>query len=478
MIKIPNLHELSHEQKDTLIVELVTSVNALITRVNVLEAKLIKDSHNSSKPPSSDGLNRKPKSLRQSGGKLGGQPGHPGKTLKRVAHPDHIVVHPIATRCDHCGSQIALKDISLSSETRQVIDLPPIRIEVTAHCVEVAQCRCGKHHTGQFPAGVTQAAQYGPQVKAAAVYLTQYQQLPIGRTAQALRDLFGLSVSTGTVQNYIEEAARLLQPMAEQINRAIQAAHVVHFDETSMHVGRKQQWLHSASTKTLTWYGAHLKRGKEALDSFGILPEFTGVAVHDGWKPYAHYDCLHALCNAHHLRELIFIKESTKQAWATEMIALLRAAKVEADVSVALGKKRLSAKRIDYYLSRNQELLTQAWTLNPQQERDPSRTDKRGIIKQTFTYNLLARLARYVDEVWRFITDHRVPFDNNQAERDIRMPKLKQKISGCFRTTHGFEAFCTIRSYLASLRKQELPLFQALALTFLGNAPQPCFDAE
>ena len=202
------------------------------------------------------------------------------------------------------------------------------------------------------------------------------------------------------------------------------------------------------------------------------------MAVHDGWKPYAHYECLHALCNAHHLRELIFIEETTKQAWATEMIALLRAAKVEADVSAARGKKRLSVKRIAYYLRRNQELLTQAWKLNPQQERDPGRIDKRGIIKQTFTYNLLARLARYVDEVWRFITDHRVPFDNNRAERDIRMPKLKQKISGCFRTTHGFEAFCIIRSYLASLRKQELPLFQTLAFTFLGNVSQPCFDAE
>jgi transposase len=478
MIKIPNLHELSHEQKDTLIVDLVTSVNALMTRVNVLEAKLIKDSHNSSKPPSSDGLKRKPKSLRVCGGKVGGQPGHPGKTLTRVALPDHIVIHPIATRCDHCGSQIALDDISLSSETRQVIDLPPIRIEVTAHCVEVAHCRCGKRHTGQFPAGVTQAAQYGPQVKAAAVYLTQYQQLPVDRTAQALRDLFGLSVSAASVQNHIEDAARLLQPMVEQINLAIQVAPVAHFDETSMHVGRAQQWLHSASTKTLTWYGAHPKRGIEALDSFGILPGFIGVAVHDGWKPYAHYECKHALCNAHHLRELIFIEETTKQAWATEMIALLRAAKVEADASLAAGKMKLPVKRIAYYLARYQELLVQAWKLNPQQERDPTRIDKRGIIKQTFTYNLLARLARYSDEVWRFITDHRVPFDNNRAERDIRMPKLKQKISGCFRTAHGFKAFCTIRSYLASLRKQERPLFQALAYAFSGNVLAPCFDAE
>lgn len=478
MIKIPNLRELTHEQKDALIIDLVSSVNALVARVNTLEAKLLKDSHNSSKPPSTDGLKRKPKSLRESGGKIGGQPGHLGKTLKRVAHPDRVVVHPIATRCDHCGSQIPLQDISLSSETRQVIDLPPIRIEVTAHCVEVAHCRCGKRHVGLFPADVTQAAQYGSQVKAAAVYLTQYQQLPIDRTAQALRDLFGLSVSVGSVQNYIEKAACLLRPMADQINLAIQAAPVVHFDETSMRVGRTQQWLHSASTESLTWYGAHPKRGKEALDSFGILPTFAGVAVHDGWKPYAHYDCIHALCNAHHLRELIFIEETTKQGWATEMITLLRAAKVEVDASLTSGKTEFPEQRVAYYLGRYQKLLAQAWALNPQQERDPTRIDKRGIIKQTFTYNLLARLARYSNEVWRFITDHRVPFDNNRAERDIRMPKLKQKISGCFRTAQGFESFCTIRSYLASLRKQELPLFDALARTFSGNTPEPYFGAE
>jgi transposase len=388
------------------------------------------------------------------------------------------VIHPISPRCDRCGSEIALHAISLSSETRQVIDLPPIRAEVTAHRVEVAHCACGKRHVGQFPAGVTQAVQYGAHVKATAVYLTQYQQLPVDRTAQALRDVFGLALSAGTVQNTIGDAARRLTPMVARINRALQAAPVVNFDETSMHVGRAQQWLHSASTTTLTWYGAHRKRGKEALDDFGILPGFKGVAVHDGWKPYAHYDCVHALCNAHHLRELIFIAETTKQPWAEEMIALLRTAKVEADSSLARGKKRLAPRRITHYLSRYQTLIAEAWKLNPQQERDPTRVDKRGIVKQSFTYNLLARLARYADAVWRFITDLRVPFDNNQAERDIRMPKLKQKISGCFRTDQGFDAFCTIRSYLASLRKQQHPLFQALVHTFSGNVAEPCFSAE
>lgn len=349
---------------------------------------------------------------------------------------------------------------------------------MTAHRVEIALCRCGKFHTGVFPIGLTQAVQYGAQIKAAVVYLTQYQQLPVDRTAQALHDLFGLHLSTGTLQNYINEGANRLLPTVRNINRALQIAPVVHFDETSMHVGRGQQWLHSASTTTLTWYGAHIKRGKEALDSFGILPVFTGVAVHDGWKPYARYTCLHALCNAHHLRELIFIEETTKQAWAGEMIALLRTAKKEADRSLALGKQSLELKRVTHYVKRYQILLKKAWKLNPKQARDPTRLDTRGIIKQTFTYHLLVRLERYSNDVWRFITNHRVPFDNNRAERDIRMPKLKQKISGCFRTTRGFDTFCTIRSYLATLRKQQLPLFKALALSFSGNVPQPCFGAE
>jgi transposase len=471
MIKVPNLKELTHEQKDTLIIELVTTINSLITRVGDLEAKLAKDSHNSSKPPSSDGLKRKPKSMRKAGGLQGGQPGHPGKTLRRVENPDHVVIHPIDSQCDACGSLISSDRIALFPETRQIIDLPPIRFEVTEHRAQTAQCRCGKIHVAQFPASLTQAVQYGPHIKAAAVYLTQYQQLPIDRTAQALLDLFGLPLSTGTVQNCINEAAQALLPAVQQINQVIRVSPVVHFDETSMRVGRTQHWLHSASTSSLTWYGAHAKRGKEALDSFGILPTFSGVAVHDGWVPYSNYDCEHALCNAHHLRELIFIWESTEQAWAQEMISLLRAAKKEVDDSLAQGETKLAQNRIAYYHAHYWTLIAQGFRLNPQQERDPSREDLRGRIKQSFAYNLLARMQRYPDEVWRFITDLRVPFDNNQAERDIRMPKLKQKISGCFRTSHGFQAFCTIRSYLASLRKQKRQLFHALALSFSGNTP-------
>jgi len=469
---MPDIKNLTPEQKDALIVDLVR-------RLNELEAKLEKDSHNSSKPPSSDGPKRKPKSLRgTSDARPGAQPHHKGKTLKRVAQPDHIEIHPVAPRCDACGEAIDPSRITVLAGGRQVIDLPPVRLEVTEHRVQIARCRCGKQHSGVFPEGVSQAVQYGPQVRATTVYLTQYQQLPVARTAQALKDLFGLPMSTGTVQYNIDEAARLLAPAVTQIGQALHLQPVVHFDESCMRVGRTPHWLHSASTATLSWYGAHRKRGSEALDSFGILPGFTGIAVHDGWRPYASYGCEHALCNAHHLRELVFVLESTQQPWAQQMIDLLREAKREVDLSRTSGNTALSQARQRDYARRSRALLAQAHQLNPLQAREPTRQERRGRIRQSFTRNLLTRLQQHADQVWRFIADHRVPFDNNQAERDIRMPKLKQKISGCFRSVSGMRAFCTIRSYLATLRKQGRSLIDALAAAFAGCPVSPLPQAE
>jgi transposase len=472
MTKMPDIKNLTPEQKDALIIDLVR-------RLNEFEARLEKDSHNSSKPPSGDGPKRKPKSLRgTSGAKPGAQPGHKGKTLKRVAQPHHIRIHAVAPVCDACGELIEPASITVLPEGRQVIDLPPTRFEVTEHRVQIAQCRCGKQHSGVFPQGVSQAVQYGPQVRAAAVYLTQYQQLPVARTAQALEDLFDLPVSTGTVQHSIDEAAQLLAPAVEQIKQALREQPVVHFDESCMRVGRAPHWLHVASTRTLSWYGSHRKRGSEALDSFGILPGFKGIAVHDGWRPYAGYGCEHALCNAHHLRELVFVLESTQQPWAQQMIDLLCQAKREVALSLASGNTALDQSRQRYYARRSRTLLARARRLNPQQAREPTRKERRGRIRQSFTCNLLRRLQKYAREVWRFIADHRVPFDNNQAERDIRMPKLKQKISGCFRSESGMQAFCTIRSFLATLRKQNRSLIDALVLSFAGFVVSPLVATE
>jgi transposase len=460
------LKDLTPEQKEALILE-------LIARINTLEAILAKDSHNSSKPPSSDGFKRQPKSLRKTKpGAVGGQPGHPGKTLKRVAHCDHTVIHPVPTRCDACGAALDRDAATVLPQGRQVLDLPLLRLTVTQHHVQGVVCRCGKAHRGQFPDAVGNAVQYGPAIRAALVYLTQYQQLPVHRTAQAMRDLFGVNLSTGTIQNCIREAGQHLEVARQAISAELQAAPVAHFDETSVRVGKSRHWLHVASTANLTWYGTHCQRGKPALDSMGILPQFKGVAVHDGWRPYADYRCNHALCNAHHLRELIFVAESTGQPWAQQMIDLLLHAKAEADVSRSQGQRSLKRQRIDDYHQRAQALVQQGLDLNPRQERH--QTDQHfGRIKQTFAYNLLARLKQYTKQVWRFIADHRVPFDNNQAERDLRMPKLKQKVSGCWRTQAGLDIYCIIRSYLATIRKQARSPWSALTLAFSQNASLP-----
>jgi len=244
---------------------------------------------------------------------------------------------------------------------------------------------------------------------------------------------------------------------------------VAHFDETGQRVGGRLRWLHAAVTATLSWYGAHDKRGQAAMDAFGILPGFKGVAVHDGWVPYKDYDCTHALCNAHHLRELVFLAETTGQAWPQQMIDLLCAAKTETD-QARQGPSPLSEKRLRHYRGRYEAILAAGEQLNPEA---PRKAGRRGRVKQSAAVNFLGRLRRYTDEVLRFLHDPRVPFDNNQAERDIRMPKLKQKVSGCFRTTQGADAFCVTRSYLATLRKQGRDLFHSLILTFQGQPPQP-----
>ena len=436
-----------------------------------LQARLCKDSHNSSKPPSSDGLQRRTKSLRtQSGAKVGGQVGHPGSTLKKSVRVDHIITHPLPAHCDVCGHTLAGVVGVEETETRQVIDLPAIRFEVTEHRIVRAQCRCGAHECSSFPTDVISSVQYGASIRAAAVYLTQYQQLPFQRCAQALRDLFGVRISAASVVNYVQQAAEALRGAVAHIAQALLAQPVVHFDETGLRHGKTLVWMHSASTGELTWYGAHPKRGQEAMTAGNILPRFTGVAVHDGWQAYRHYDCLHALCNAHHLRELVFIFESTGQSWARQMMHVLCAAKEQMQV-IREANGRPDAAWVQDIGEQYHALLRRGVIDNPVQLRPLDHPTRQGRVKQSAATNLLRRLYEYDQDVLRFTTDPNVPFDNNQAERDIRMPKLKQKVSGCFRTLHGIDAFCTIRSYLSTLHKAQKNLLHALTETFQGRVP-------
>lgn len=476
MLTRPDLSKLSVAEKDALIVRLFDELDAmsllmqkLQARVEELEARSRKDSHNSHKPPSSDGYGKKkPKSLRErSGRKPGGQQGHGGSTLRWVSNPDAVEHHRLPSHCDACAKK--LNSAEQTVIRRQVFDLVKPVLQVTEHRGYETHCSCGKHHISRFPPEAVAPVQYGSVVKGMLVYLTQQQLLPLARTAQLVEDLFGLKLSTGTVQSCIGHAAAQLVPAYEQIAQAITAALVVHFDETGQRAAARLRWLHVASSRDLTWYFTHDKRGQLAMDDAGILGLFKGVAVHDGWASYRDYACTHGLCNAHHLRELIYLEETTEQPWTRKMIKFLCAANLEADQArsrnVPIGEQRLRHLRRTY-----ETILSEAEGDNP-----PSllRSGARGRVKQTAAVNLLKRLRQYTDDVLRFLTDLSVPFDNNQAERDIRMPKLKQKTSGCFRTVEGADAFAVIRSYLATLRKQGRNVIQALTGVFQNQIPDP-----
>ncbi len=441
----------------------------LTARVNVLEARLCKDSHNSSKPPASDGLAKKTRSLRQPSGRpSGGQPGHPGTTLRFSPCPDAVVVHT-PDRCAGCGTALATVPES-GREARQVHDLPPLRLVVTEHQALTKVCpHCQTSTAALFPAEITQPVQYGPGVKALAVYLQEYQLVPLARTQELLADLFGCSLCEGTLGNALATCCERLAPVEAAIKAAITGAAVAQFDETGVRVAGKTQWLHQAGTERWTYYAVHAKRGRAAMDAIGILPAFRGTGVHDGWGAYAGYECRHALCNAHHLRELTYVAEQTKQPWASAMIALLGEIKAAVGAAQAAGQGELPAAARAEFARRYAALVASGLAANP----PPAPTGKRGRPKQSAAKNLLDRLDRQREQVLAFMNDFAVPFDNNLAERDLRMVKVRQKISGCFRAEAGAATFCRIRGYISTLRKQGIHVLAALQSVFAGQPRLP-----
>jgi transposase len=453
------LQQLSHEEKDALIEQ-------LLKRIEALERRLGLNSRNSSKPPSSDGLNKPaPKSRRQAGQRpTGGQKEHKGNTLERRANPDQVEVHDVPKTCDACQHTLPAGQVA---ESRQVFDLPPMTHQVTEHRQMRVRCRCGKEHLGSFPASVKHSVQYGPRALAAMVHLNQHHLVPLKRTRELMQELFGLSVSQATVHKATLAAHTLLKPTVEAIAQALTQAPVAHADETGLRIHTSTQWLHTLATESLTWMGCHPKRGSEAFEALGVLPAFKGILVHDGWKPYQALACLHSLCNAHHLRELTAVYEHApeQQAWANDLMDLLVHA-CEQSKDQRVGAHTLAHWQHVYDL-----LLVQGEQANPRQDSQ----GKRGRVKQSKATNLIARLKEHAVEVWRFAFDPQVPFTNNLAEQAIRMTKIKQKVSGCFRTPQGADVYCTIRSYLSTMRKQGQDLFEALVQTFNGSTPQPSF---
>lgn len=441
-------------------------IASLTERVKELEDRLATDSHNSSKPPSSD-RPKQTRSLRQpSGKKPGAQPGHKGHRLQPVATPDHVVLHPVE-QCQHC--QHGLGHVPASGyEARQVFELPPLKLAVTEHRVELKLCPgCGQNSRGQFPASVTQAVQYGSQLKGLVAYLMNYQLLPYRRTRELLADLLGQPLAEGTLQAVLTEASQALAATETRIKTALQSVPVAHFDETGLYVGGHRHWVHVVATPHLTHYAWDRNRGPAALEQIAILPSFGGRAVHDGYHSYQRYQCAHALCNAHHLRELTFLEERCDATWATQMKALLREIKQAVEQTKAAGHTALPPACQHAFEHRYQAILTQGF--DQEATRPALPRGKRGRPKQSKAKNLLDRLSRQRHETLAFMTDFQVPFDNNLAERDLRMLKVQQKIAGCFRTPAGATAFCRIRSYVSTVRKQGHNVLTALKQVFAGD---------
>lgn len=450
-----------------LIARYEAEVAELRARLTALEDRLAKDSHNSHLPPSRD-LPPKPKSLRRpSGHKPGGQPGHSGTTLAWSDDPDHALVHH-PTTCARCGATLSAAEV-VGERRRQVVDLPPLRLETTEHVAEQRRCaRCGHVTPAAFPTDARGPVSYGSQLRGLAVYLKAYQLLPYARIQELLSDLFGDSCSTGTVATAMADCDEALGDTETAIQQALQRAAVAHFDETGLRVAGQQQWVHVACTDRLTHYGVQPRRGATGMEAVGVLPGFTGVAVHDGLHGYRTFACAHALCNVHHLRELTFVAEQYQQTWAADFTAWLQELKATVAAARDAGAAQLDPAVVGQAHRRYRARARAGLAANPPQPKAPSTP---GPPKRSVGGKLAERLGRYELEALAFLHDFRVPFDNNQAERDLRMVKVQQKISGTFRTALGAAQFARIRGSLSTARKQGYSPLTALQAACAGTPP-------
>jgi transposase len=456
------------------LVSLVEQLRAEVVGLRVenaeLKARLGQNPRNSSRPPSSEGLGKPaPKSLRRrSGRRPGGQAGHEGTTLTRVADPDEVIVHEPVT-CWGCGAGLAGAR-RIGSARRQVFDIPPVSVRVTEHRLVARGCGCGVRTTADAPGGVDAPVQYGPRIAAIVVYLYVGQFLSKQRTAQALAELFGTPISAGTVAAMTARAAEGLGGFLDLVGDRIAAAPVAHFDETGLRVEGRLRWVHSASTGKYSLITCHDKRGTAAMDAAGVLPRFTGIAVHDAWAPYDTYTRSgHALCNAHALRELQAVADAHAQTgdqswcWATQAGDALREMKDLIDAALAAGLAGVDPVKLAEQVHRYRS----AAVLGASQT--AARTTKLMAKHHALARRLTNRQADYL----RFTTDPVVSFDNNAAEREIRMIKVRQKVSGCLRTLTGAEQFCAIRSYLATAAKHRIRFYEALVKLAEGRPWTP-----
>ena len=455
------------ETLEAKIAALETENQALRERIAELERRWGIDSQTSSKPPSSDGLKKKnahrtrslrPKSQRPTGG----QKGHQGQTLKQVSEPDKIINHGATDCCCCCGCDVSNEQV-LSVFKRQVFDIPEPRIEVTEHQVEVKQCpQCQQKIQGAFPPEVKAPVQYGVRIKAVSAYLQHQHFIPEDRLSEALEDLYGCRMSPGTIANTSKSLAQKLSGVVEQLAALVKAAPVKYLDETGFRISGKTQWLHVVSTETATWYRPAAKR-KDLEPLEGMI----GRVIHDHWKSYFKLEGVsHGLCNAHHLRELKALEEIEQESWAKSMKKLLNLANKYRHRYPETIPKPILIRLNELYES----ILHRGLSFHESQP-PLTRKSNRGRVKRRVGHNLLLRLKDYASDVLRFLIEPDVPFTNNQAERDLRMMKCKQKISGCFRAFDHALDFANIRSVLSTARKQNLNLLDVLIQALSDQLP-------
>jgi transposase len=455
---ITKVHDLINQDK-----QLSTATKSLfemlVLIITLLANRLNLNSSNSSKPPSSD-PNRKKQAKKKTGRKPGGQKGHAGTTLKKVDNPDKVKVIKVKRSELPSGNYQ-----QIGFETRQVFDIDITRV-VTEYRAEILADENGKRYVAPFPERVTKAVQYGEGIKAHAVYMSQFQLIPYNRIQDYFADQLNIPISEGSIFNFNKEAYGLLADFENRVQKELTASILAHADETGINIGGDRNWLHTLSNEHWTYFYPHEKRGKDAMDEMGILPEFSGILCHDHWKPYFSYSCPHALCNAHHLRELTRAWEQDGQLWAKEVKSLLET--INCKVNDAGGA--LNAQESQKYRDEYRNLIKKGEIECPEPE-GPRKKGKRGRIKKSKSRNLLERLRDYEKEALRFMDCQYVPFTNNLGENDIRMTKVHQKISGCFRSMEGARIFCRVRSFLSTCRKQEIKASHALDLLFNGKLP-------
>ena len=434
-----------------------------------MEDQINKNSRNSSKPPSTDTFRKMKGQSKPSGKPVGGQKGHKGHTLEMVENPDHEIVHRVI-ECEFCGQSLCNAEAA-NYERRQVFDLPSIKVEVFEHQAESKICpNCGCLNKAAFPKEVAYPVQYGTRLKSVAVYLNQYQLVPFDRLSETFIDLFNHRLSQSTLIDANRACYDILEPVEEAIKQQIIASPVICLDETGMRIEGKRKWCHVVSTENLTYFAANSHRGSEANEDMGILPVYSGTAMHDGWSSYFKFNCKHALCSSHHLRDLTFIHEEEKQNWAKDLIDQLISIKTAVDHRRPI-KFKLDLAEIEDFEERYDHIIERAKLENPPPIASNSQGEikKRGKKKKTKAQNLLERLQKYRREALAFMYDFKVPFDNNLAERDLRMMKVQQKISGTFRSWDGAKIFCRIRGYISTVKKNSISVINAIQEAFEGD---------